>query len=282
MSSVLKIRFQDGSSTPPIRVVCPGFELREWRASALVQDLFDRHLLSFALNYTELEAVNDESAASSLRKAAQSVYGTQKYQRRGEFGELILHAILRDFYGAQPAVSKIYFKDGPNETVKGFDSVHIVENGDSGEIELWLGEVKFYSSLTAGIRDVTAEIAAHLSANFLRSEFVAVTNKLDSTWAHSAQVKELLDENASLDEITESLVVPILLTYDSSTLSSHEAVSDEYLQGLKEEAATAIKSISEKLKIDLRIRVEVILLPLKDKKRLVDLFHQKLQIWKNI
>lgn len=248
----------------------------------MVQDLFDRHLLSFALNYTELEAVNDESASSSLRKAAQSVYGTQKYQRRGEFGELILHAILRDFFGAQPAVSKIYFKDGPNDTVKGFDSVHIVETEDNTDVELWLGEVKFYSSLSAGIRDVTDELKAHLSPSFLRTEFVAVTNKLDAGWPHSARVREMLDEKTSLDEIAGSLVVPILLTYDSSTVSLHDAISDEYLTGLKEEALAAVETMSEKLEIDLRIRVEAILMPLRDKKRLVNLFHQKLQIWRHI
>lgn len=282
MSSILRTRFEDGSSTPPIRVVCPGFELREWRATALVQDLFDRHLLSFALNYTELEAVNDESASSSLRKAAQSVYGTHKYQRRGEFGELILHAVLRDFYGAQPAVSKIYFKDGPNDTVKGFDSVHIVETDDGSDVELWLGEVKFYSSLSAGIRDVTGELQDHLNPNFLRTEFVAVTNKLDSNWSHSSRVKELLDEKTSLDEIAESLVVPILLTYDSSTVSLHDSTSNEYVEGLKDEALAAIGTIAEKLDVDLRIRIQVILLPLKDKTRLVNLFHQKLQVWRHI
>ncbi|MEN3029932.1 Hachiman antiphage defense system protein HamA [Chromobacterium amazonense] len=37
------------------------------------------------------------------------------------------------------AISKIYFKDAVNNTVKGFDAVHVLatQNG----LELWLGEV---------------------------------------------------------------------------------------------------------------------------------------------
>ena len=34
------------------------------------------------------------------------------------------------------AISKVFFKDSPNDTVKGFDAVHVVESLDG--LELWL------------------------------------------------------------------------------------------------------------------------------------------------
>ena len=46
-------------------------------------------------------------------------------KKRGEFGELILHVILRDYFNTTPLVSKIFFKDTDGFTVHGFDSVHI-------------------------------------------------------------------------------------------------------------------------------------------------------------
>ena len=46
-----------------------------------------------------------------LAEAAKTVYTTEKYKKRGEFGELILHLILRDFFETVPLLSKIYFKD---------------------------------------------------------------------------------------------------------------------------------------------------------------------------
>ena len=46
-----------------------------------------------------------------LKEAAETVYLTEKYQTRGEFGELILHLLLRDFHNTIPFNFKMYFKD---------------------------------------------------------------------------------------------------------------------------------------------------------------------------
>lgn len=48
-----------------------------------------------------------------------------KYLKKGEFGEMILHLLLRDFFHTQPLISKIHFKDTDNAVVHGFDIVHI-------------------------------------------------------------------------------------------------------------------------------------------------------------
>lgn len=138
---LLVCREKDEGIEPSFRVFCVGYEDSRWRAEELVRDFFNRHLTSFALNYSEWKKIDGDSAARALSRSARMVYTTDKYQRRGEFGELFLHGILRDFYDAEPAVSKIYFADGPNETAKGFDSVHVVVRSD-GELDLWLGEAK--------------------------------------------------------------------------------------------------------------------------------------------
>jgi hypothetical protein len=66
----------------------------------------------------------------------------KKYLKRGEFGELILHLLLRDFHNTIPLLSKIYFKDASGSTVHGFDAVHIQPETKT----LWLGESKLYTS----------------------------------------------------------------------------------------------------------------------------------------
>lgn len=261
-------------------MVCPGYELTEWRTADLVQDLLFRHLPSFALSYTEFSAIDGDTAARSLSRAAQVVYNTDKYKNRGEFGELILHGIVRDFFGAQPAVSKIYYKDSDNDTVKGFDSVHVVET--SSEIELWLGEVKYYKDLNAAIRDVAKELKDHFDSKFLKREFVAITNKIDQNWPLAVRVASLLDSANSLDEIVTSLVVPVVLTYESSTAQSHNVVSDEYLSGLAQEAAAARARFAEKLDVPFEVTIQLILLPLKDKLKLTEEFHSKLKVWQQL
>lgn len=278
--SVLRIRVQALDPLPALTVVCPGFELSEWRATDLVQDLFHRHLASFALSFTEYNSVDGDTAGRSMSRAAKMVYSTDKYSKRGEFGELILHGIARDFFNAQPAVSKIYYKDSDNDTVKGFDSVHIVEA--DGKIELWLGEVKYYKKLSAAIRDVTAELKDHFASEFLKREFIAITNKLDQNWPHSETVADLLDSANSLDEIVDSLVVPVLLTYESSAAQSCNTLSDDYIVALTQEAEQARTSFNEKLDVPFTITIQLILLPVEDKSKLTEIFHEKLKIWQQL
>ena len=126
-------------------------------------------LPEFALDHTEQQNINAGSAARALRNAAQRVYQTDKFKKRGEFGELLLHIAVRQVFGSIPAISKIYYKDSVNATVKGFDCVHIVDAPQS--LELWLGEVKFYESAARAITDVVKELEAHTQHDYLRREF---------------------------------------------------------------------------------------------------------------
>lgn len=277
---VLQVRVQLYEPMPALTTLCPGYELKAWRAADLVQDVFHRHLASFALSYTEFESIKGDTAARSLSRAAQIVYTTDKYAKRGEFGELFLHAVARDFFNAQPAISKIYYKDSANNTVKGFDCVHVVAVGDA--IEIWLGEVKFYTNLRAAIRDVVAELHEHCEALFLKREFVAITNKLDLDWPHSQTVAQLLDSANSLDEIVGSLVVPVLLTYDSEAVANHHVVGPEYITSLRTEGEVARDSFIEKFNPPFDITIQLILMPLKNKQQLATMMHEKLQTWQQI
>lgn len=265
---------------PSLTAVCPGYECEVWRDEALARDTFDRHLASFALQYSERTAIDEDTAAALLRRAARTVYATDKYMKRGEFGELLLHAISRDIFRSQPAISKIAFKDAANDTVKGFDCVHVVETGDG--LELWLGEVKFYADLTRAIYDVTAELAAHLSADYLRGEFVAVGNKLDPDWPHASRIDRLLNENTSLDSIFDVLTIPVLLTYDSPAVRTHKRVDPEYVSALTLEAQAGWEKFAAKCDTSWGVRLRLILLPLMSKVRLVSLMQERLEAWQHV
>jgi hypothetical protein len=121
------------------------------------------HLIEFALTRDEWQNVNTATAYRALRRAARTVYLTDKYQNRGEVGELLLHAVMRHHYGTEPIVSKFYFKSAANDTVKGFDAAHVVFVNPPEDLELWLGEAKLYIDVDAAIRDVCGELSTHLS-----------------------------------------------------------------------------------------------------------------------
>jgi hypothetical protein len=279
---ILERRIHDDSTVPSLTVLCAGYELGRWRQYEMARDLLRRHLISFAYSWSESQLVDADSAADDLANAATLVYTTEKYGRRGEFGELLLHAVVKDLFRGQPAISKIYFKTATNETVKGFDSVHVVEAGE--EIELWLGEVKFYTDVNKAIRDVLVELVEHFDASYLRREFLVIYNKIDSQWPNSSRLRALLDQNTSLDQLIDSITVPVLLTYESQAIADHTKLDEAYTSALEEEARKAWdywlrKTTPPVLGVELKLRL--ILVPLENKKDFVDSLHERLIRWQD-
>ena len=197
-------------ANPPIAALCAGYEAGEWRGKALAEHVME-WLPEFSLSADELKTFAPGTAVRLIKKAARLVYQTPKYGRRGEFGELFLHIALRQIYGSIPAISKIFWKDSVNTTVKGFDAVHVIADGAS--LELWLGEVKFYEDGNSAITDVAKELVDHTKTDYLRNEFMLITNKLDPGSPHHKKLSLLLDPNTSLDDVFDAACIPILITY---------------------------------------------------------------------
>jgi hypothetical protein len=231
-------------------------------------------LPDFALRDSERESLRAENAVELIVKAARTVYTSAKYQQRGEGGELLLHIILRQVFGTIPAVAKLFFKDSSNDTVKGFDAVHVVASDE--RLELWLGEVKFYKDIAAAIRDVVEEVVRHAEADYLRAEFAAITNKIDPAWPHADRLRKLLDPNTSLDAIFDCICIPVLLTYDSPVVAAHNSVSDQFKAAFAAEMATHHATFKER-KLPTNLRVCLLLLPMSCKNDLVSEFDKRLK-----
>ncbi len=258
---------------PGLSGMCAGYELSEWRADQLARHLVE-WLPNFALTHSELESLTQYNMVNLVGRAARSVYDSARYQRRGELGELLLHVMLCQVFRTLPAISKYYYKDSPNDTVKGFDNVHVIVEHD--ELQLWLGEVKFYTDINAAIRDVVPEISAHLQRNYLRSEFTAIVNKLDPKWPHADKLRKLLDLNNSLDDIFDAVCIPVLLTYNSDVVGSHREVTTTFLAAFKTEVETHHHSFASGT-LPGGIRVHLFLFPMKSKTDLVAAFDSKLR-----
>ena len=271
----LKVRVSDFEAEPWLVAMCAGYENGEWREDQLIEHAME-WLPEFSLKYSECVSLGAHNAVKLLRKAAKALYKTDKFKSRGEFGELFLHMILRQVYGTIPAICKMHYKDSRNDTVKGFDCVHVVSKDD--ELEIWIGEVKFYKEITSAIRDVVKELYEHTQRNYLRDEFVAITNKIDETWPHSERLRKLLDENASLDDIFDSVAIPVLLTYDSKTINSHKKITEEFEVEFEKEIRESYGKFVEKELPDC-INVSLILLPLRSKEDLQKKLHGVLQLW---
>jgi len=258
--------------SPGLTAATAGFDGSAWRNEAMADYLFE-WLPEFALKYSDLEDLGSATAMRLIKKAAKTIYTTEKYQRRGEFGELLLHALIREVFGSQPAISKIYYKSSTNETVKGFDAVHIVES-DKG-LELWLGEVKFYKNINAAVRDVVPELLAHTDRDYLREEFILIDSKIDTGWQHAEKLRKLISERTPLDYIFERVCIPVLLTYESKCIKGHVSTSDDFLSELKQELEKVYKYFSEKELPS--VKIHLMLMPLEEKEALVKELQEKLE-----
>lgn len=266
------IVIHDPDRVPGLTGACAGYEGKKFRNDDLAEHLFE-WLPDFAMKFSELEEFNSGTSRRMLRRAAKTVYTTEKYGKRGEFGELLLHALLREVFNSQPAISKIFYKSATNETVKGFDAVHVVEASDGPE--LWLGEVKFYSDATSAIYDITKEIVAHTDLDYLKNEFILIGNKIDEKWDHAGEVHSLINGTKSLDDVFTRVCIPALLSYESKSVAEHEIFDEKFRAALTEELEGLHAKFCEKELPE--VRIHLFLVPLHQKTDLVKILHDKLE-----
>jgi Cap4 SAVED domain len=267
-------RFSNSEQNPRINCICPGFELRQWRYERLAAHLID-WLPDFAIRHDDLPPVieNLTDYRKLIEDAAERIYKTDKSDSRGEIGELILHTICRQFSGTFPSISKVYYKDSSNDVVKGFDLVHTRYDDKTKELQLWLGEAKFYSSGAEAVREAVNSIRAHLDKGFLTSEKILLGSKISTDTPGYEQLKWLFDRDTQLDHIFQRLVIPILIAYDSPTAASYEN-DESYDANLLSELAVFQKAITGRLPSN--ISVYCYYFPMHTKKALVEHFDKRL------
>jgi hypothetical protein len=269
----LVVRVERIDLDPKLQGLCAGYENGRWRYDQLASHLVE-WLPEFALNWKERQGLNDSNAVQLLKKAARRVYTTNAFQKRGEIGELLLHAVLRQINETFPAISKIYYKDSSNDTVKGFDAVHCADNGDG--LELWIGEVKYYKSISKAISDVVVELEKHTKIDYLRDEFSIISDKLDPYCPFYNDLKALIHRNKSMDEIFLRVIIPVLLTYESDTVNGFDKISKEYDIGFKVEIMNNYKKFINSA-FPKELKIKLMLLPLHTKVDLSHSFDRKLK-----
>ena len=275
-AALLDVCFEDETCAPTVASLSVGYEARAWRADALARHLID-WVLDFALRPDERERLTAGRAAELMRRAVRATFGNGT--DRGVPGEILLHALCRQFYGSDTVISKVVFKTADNDTYKGFDGVHCVHGGDDA-LELWLGEAKFYKNLGAAIRAALGDLEEHLARDYLRNEFAIVADKIDESHPHGDELRRLMHPNTSLDEVFDRIVVPVLLTYDSEAALAHDRVCAEYLSAVEAEARRAWLRFGRGLDSGLPVTVRLFLVPLADKEALLSALDAELAPWR--
>lgn len=206
-----------------------------------------------------------------------------KYLKRGEFGEVILHLLLRDFYDTIPLISKIYFKDSMGHAVHGFDAVHIQPEAKT----LWLGESKLYTDGKLGVKALIEDIKEHFIRDYLEDEFSLIAKKVklfDNIPERDYWVK-LLASSTKLSEQLDSITVPLLCTYTSDNFTKYD---DENLKEFIEEfekEVNDLKSYFDKNNthpLSGKLNIILLLFPVQCKNKLVKGLHKNLSKMQSI
>lgn len=262
------------------------FEDEKWRREKFENFIWDNIALT-ALSAKEREKLAGKSG-STLREAAKNLRLTDKEGDIGwgsELAEIALYGIMHHHYRALPVVPKIFYKQNTQDNAKGADSVHIVLEGNDG-FSLWFGEAKFYNSIeNARLSSVVESVRQSLKTEKLKKENGIITNTTDidllvDNKELAAKIKLALSPDNSMDNIKPMLHIPILLLHECSVTAGTKEMDDSYRQKLRDhhlDRATAyfkkqIETLSNQVAKYSSIKFHIILLPVPNRKNLVERF----------
>ncbi|MDA5245325.1 DUF1837 domain-containing protein [Agrobacterium tumefaciens] len=252
---------------------CAGFELKAWRCNALADHLID-WIADYALKEEELSGSHGNMYVR-LKQAAARIYSTENYGKRGEIGEILLHAVCRDFFSTIPLAPRVFYLTSSNEVVKSFDLVH-VRPLDTSSFEIWLGEAKFYKDSDDAIRAAISSVEAHIDQGFLNNEKLILGPQVSKDVPYWAEIRKLLSSRTSLDELFKSAVFPICIACDSYAVGGHETHCESYSAAVvKEIDILASKVVDSGL--NQKITIQLIYVPLASKDSLAEAFDKRLK-----
>ncbi|MCV0387888.1 MAG: DUF1837 domain-containing protein [Nitrobacter sp.] len=267
-----RLYFQDGGN-PIDGICCAGFELKAWRCIPFAEHLIE-WLPEYALPEDEL-AVTHANMYVKLKQAAIRVYTSEKYKKRGEAGEIALHAICRDYFGTLPISNRVFYKSASNDVVKAFDMVH-ARFPESGGVELWLGESKLYTDTKDAIAEALKSVTEHLEQGFLKQQKLILGPQIPKTTPRYDELVQLFEPQTSLDKFISSGVFVIGIISTSSACGVATQITPEYKAALEKEFAV-IRERLEKSGLTKSIRVVLVYVPLADKNAFVTAFDTKLK-----
>jgi len=212
------------------------------------------------------------------------------YEKKGVFGEVILHLILKEFKNTIPLISKIYFKDSFSQEAKGFDAVHVSVDGST----LWLGETKFYKSwkqngfIKGGIDELVDDLMKHFNKNYLSEQFVIIRRGVDAQFEHPQRALwlERLNKPILLKDVFQYIRIPLLCIYEDGIATDYlRAIDNAIMDANIITHTTTIRDYYNSINaFPYREQVQaiLILMPIEAKKKLVKCMLEKIWHMQNI
>ncbi len=282
-------------------------------AYANFADAFSDSVLEYAFAFSLVDVPKQE-LAKKLREAAKSLIKLHEietlknymdnhipetewdkdfrswYEKKGVFGEVILHLILKEFKNTIPLISKLYFKDSFAQEAKGFDAVHVSSDGST----LWLGETKFYKAwkkkglVNGGIDELVEDLKHHFTRDYLSEQFVIIKRGLDSQFEHPQRALwiDKLSKPVVLKDIFQYVKIPLLCIYEDQIAKDYLSKIDDAIKdaGIVSHTGTVQEyfNLINDCKMKDRIQTILILMPVEAKNKIVSCMLERIWHMQNI
>lgn len=242
-----------------------------------------------------------QNAMAKVAEAAQRLYKTDPYSimyryyisndtsledevreletnNRGEFGELLLHLLLRDFKGTMPLMSKVFFSDTRGVPAHGFDAVHYIPESR----QLWVGESKLYGNAKSGMKELVKDLHAHINRDYLYEQFVLIEKNVNTQHNPDKDywIKQL-QKNERLADMISDLNIAMLCLYPHDVYQKQLEETLNEVEGLEYHKAH-IRDLKEYFdsindcQLKDKVNIVLLLFPVKDKNEFVMKLHHKL------
>ena len=182
-------------------------------ANIIYNGIVEFAINEYKIDYDNIEIEQRKTILKNIRYNCNAPLQTKlKY---GFYGEVLLDLILRCFLETKVILARGYlYSPIENSEVKGFDAFHLIERNDN--LDLWLGEAKFYISYKKPITDVLEKIEKSLSNDYINRNLITLIDWRDRFTTTSTKLSSLLDsweENPEINLAEEMKKHNIRITY---------------------------------------------------------------------
>jgi hypothetical protein len=266
-------RIAQSEDDPVAVVLCPDFAVGSWRYKLLAEHLFD-WLPDAALRTDERRALLYEPN-KQLAQSCRRMFDTADPSKRGEVGEILLHAICRQEFHTTPFVARLFYKMRSNDSITSIDVVHVVFNDRISGVELWLGEAKLYDNMQEARYAALKSIRPLWDPEFLTEMKALIGPKIDSGAPYLEELSWLFQEETTLDQIIRRIVIPICLAADYPATTAAIQRDDSYLEQVAAEMNAARAYFAQR--IPAQVNFVVILVPMDSKLKLENAVNARIQ-----
>ncbi len=162
-----------------------------------------------------------------------------------------------------------------NDSVTSVDMAHVLQNADTGLLELWLGEAKLYVSASEARQSALKSIEPLWDTEFLEEMKALIGPKVEEGTSYAEELTWLFADQTSLDKIIERIVVPICIAADFDATKGAASRDEAYVAAVTKELQKCTDYFDKR--VPEKVRFVLIFVPLDCKAKLETHFNDRVQ-----